>query len=74
MEDFNPHDRCDACSEVRVRHAKIVAESANLLVAWANLLADKKREIKRLQEKSLCIGRRSWPREAILATTIKDLM
>ena len=60
-EDVRPRDCCNACSDVRIRHAKIAAESANLLVSWASLLAEKERELKLLQEKSLC-----W--QQILAT------
>ena len=60
-EDVRPRDCCNACSDVRIRHAKIAAESANLLVSWASLLAEKEMELKLLQEKSLC-----W--QQILAT------
>ena len=60
-EDVRPRDCCNACSDVRVRHAKIAAESANLLVSWASLLAEKDKELKLLQEKWLC-----W--QQILAT------
>ena len=48
-KDSTPPVRCDACVHKEALYAKMLIRSANLLGKWADLVAQKEREIKRLK-------------------------
>ena len=48
-KDSIPPDRCEACVHKEALYAKMLIRSANLLGKWADLVAQKEREIKRLK-------------------------